>query len=672
MAEQTDDLPRMKTRSLTNSDIVPKERGSATPLQPSHRHGRFIAQANDPRIDMDASSSQSSTQSPMSTIPSEVDTFGTPDVEHLNFNASRSRASKVDHRPEIWTESDSSVSSVDSLDVKAQLQPQDHKPTKLHRKGQRGEPKSRMPDGRSLPPRCSRKLTPKADPDFEPTTVAPAAEPNAESSHAAVATMPASRATGTAHPNAEPNVPSGQAENNARVRALFEATLTTAGRIINILLTAAEKLVANNLFGHIMLLMVVLGAVWLAFWQVSSVGAAMVDVGVRGWNMLETTSIAVFETAIYAGARGVESFVAGSRWIVDPDGARGLLRQATVSTLGGRALCASSITLWIATWLHISCLALDVHIVSGTLNETVAELDGWSHISEILLPHTHYFRVATTPLYVKRAHLRHNKVQLTDKDVLIDLLGDYVDGLEESADCLYEITLKTDHLLMVLVYNLEDVQLLVHEVAMRSRYWWFTGNSQTYDRVAKILQRLIDMFDGEIERILNATVPCIDRLRKAHDLGLNCDAYAELCRGFVSEQLGSRRGYHFFRKPDQSLISLQKLVQGFIQQDTQNILDKLSYSRDRLNEHRVKLKSTKATISLSYALLDATGLQQLLKVLHDSLGRLSTSKQRLASATARERAEYERQSQEGFFTLPPKFSTLPSVTPASTNTDSSG
>jgi hypothetical protein len=586
-------------------------------------------------MDIDASSSQSSTQSPLSTIPGEVDTFGTPDVEHLNFSASRSRASKVDHRPEIWTESDSSVSSVDSLDVKAQLQPQDHKPTKLHRKGQRGEPKSRMPDGR-----CSRKLTPKAETDFEPTTVAPAAEPNAESSHAAVATMPASRATD------EPNVPSGQAENNPRVRALFEATLTT----------------------HIMLLMVVLGAVWLAFWQVSSVGAVMVDVGVRGWNMLETT-IAVLETAIYAGARGVESFVAGSRWIVDPDGARGLLRQATVSTLGGRALCASSMTLWIATWLHISCLPLDVHTVSATLNETVAELDGWSHISEILLPHTHYFRVATTPLYVKRAHLRHNKVQLTDKDVLIDLLGDYVDGLEESADCLYEITLKTDHLLMVLVYHLEDVQLLVHEIV---RHWWFTGNSQKYDRVAKILQRLIDMFDGEIEPILDATVPCIDRLRKAHDLGLNCDAYAELCRGFVSEQLGSRRGHHFFRKPDQSLISLQKLVQGFIQQDTQNILDKLSYSRDRLNEHRVKLKSTKATISLSYALSDATGLQQLLKVLQDSLGRLRTSKLRLASATARERAEYERQSQEGFFTLPPKFPTLPSVTPASTNTDSSG
>ncbi|KIW63503.1 hypothetical protein PV04_10340 [Phialophora macrospora] len=157
--------------------------------------------------------------------------------------------------------------------------------------------------------------------------------------------------------------------------------------------------------------MVAVGAVCLVFWQVSSFGAAMVDVGVRGRNMLGTTFIAVFETAIYASAREVESFVVGSRWIVDPEGARGLLRQTTDSTLGARALCASSMTLWIATWLHVPCLPLDMQSVSGALNETAIDLDSWSDISEILLPYVNYFQLATMPLQAKQAQIQHNDVQ---------------------------------------------------------------------------------------------------------------------------------------------------------------------------------------------------------------------------------------------------------------------
>ncbi|OCT44881.1 hypothetical protein CLCR_06184 [Cladophialophora carrionii] len=193
--------------------------------------------------------------------------------------------------------------------------------------------------------------------------------------------VPASGSPCKIRSKAEPDAGSRQAEENARVRAVSETTLTTTGRIIDNLVVATDKLGTSRLLRKVVLFLILLGAVWLVLRQVSNVDATVIDVAARGWSLLEATSVVAFDVAIRVAAGVVGLPVVGGRWVVEPAGARGLLRRATESVLGAGALCVSPTTLWIATWLHIRCVPLDMQAVSGTLNEMSLELEVWTEIS---------------------------------------------------------------------------------------------------------------------------------------------------------------------------------------------------------------------------------------------------------------------------------------------------
>ncbi|EXJ55649.1 hypothetical protein A1O7_08578 [Cladophialophora yegresii CBS 114405] len=523
--------------------------------------------------------------------------------------------------------------------------------------------------GEALPSRSDRQRRHVAVPDNSPhvsinasssksSTHTPMPSVSCDGDHASV---PASRAPRKVLSKPEPDAGSGQAEENVRVRANFETTLATTGYIKKGLLAATDQLVTSHLFRSVLLFLILLGAVWLARRQVSNIDAAMIDVAVRSWSLLETTSLAAFDIAIRTAASVVQLSVLGGRWIDNQGGYRGLLRQATESILGVGTLCASTTTLWIATWLHIPCVPLDVQIVTGILNETVRELDGWVGISDTLPPYIDSFYWATTPLQSVQTRLQWSDVALPPKEALTKTLTRYMRELLISAQRMYSITLTTNRLLVMAVINLKEVQVMVDEVTTPSKRWTWTA--QQHASAEEMLYRLIDGFDKLIANTAEATSSCLATLEKAHALGLECGGLAAQCREAIAAmpeaQYASPFGL-FIRKTDDLLTALSRLVQDSTQPNTKSIIDKLAHGRRKLNNHRAKLAQTRTVISVSRAPTNATALQPLREAIHEVLGYLNTAKQR-----PRPNRNYGRPDEEGFFTMPPAFSAMPVVMPAS-------
>ncbi|ETI21207.1 hypothetical protein G647_07552 [Cladophialophora carrionii CBS 160.54] len=441
---------------------------------------------------------------------------------------------------------------------------------------------------------------------------------------------------------AEPDAGSGQAEENARVRTISEPTLTTTGRIIRILPAPMDKLVTSHLLANVMLFLILLGMVWSVLRQVSNVGATVIDVAARGWSLLEATFVVAFDIAIRAVAAVAGLPVVGGRWVFDPAGARDLLRRATESAPGAGALCASPTTLWIATWLRIRCVPLHMQAVSGTLNEMTLELEGWTEISGSLLPYVYSFELANMPLLEKQAQLRWSNVALPAKDALVETIERYVQGLADSANCMFDIIIGTDSMLMVLFHTLKDTQVMVHELPVLPRHWWSTGTAQQYIRVEKILYPLIDAFDKQIAQDAGATSSCFATLKRTYALGLECEVLATQFRKFVDAMLEARYTFpfpSFFRKTHRNPTVLSRYDQGFVQHDLKTIVERLAHARNQLNNHRARLAETRTLISDSHASTNATGMQQLREVIDEVLSRLVTAKQRHASSTARAKAE---------------------------------
>ncbi|OCT44880.1 hypothetical protein CLCR_06173 [Cladophialophora carrionii] len=248
------------------------------------------------------------------------------------------------------------------------------------------------------------------------------------------------------------------------------------------------------------------------------------------------------------------------------------------------------------------------------------------------------------PLLEKQAQLRWSNVALPAKDALAETIERYVQELADSADCMFDIMIRTDNMLMVLFHTLKDTQVMVHEGP-------------------------IDAFDKQIAQDARATSSCFATLERTYALGLECEVLATQFQKSVDAMLEARYTFpfpSFFRKTHSHPTVLSRNDQGFVQHDLKTIVDRLAHARKQLNDQGARLAETRTPISDSHALTNATSLQQLREVIDEVLGRLVTAQQRHASSTARANAEYEKQAREGLFTVLPAFSAVPVAMPVST------
>ncbi len=347
-------------------------------------------------------------------------------------------------------------------------------------------------------------------------------------------------------------------------------------------------------------------------------------------------------------------------WTVDIDSARSALGRVTISTMGKDIFCTSSVsvTLGLASWLDMSCKpSPEDEIVYKTLRQTAHGLGYWGDISEVLVPHVTSFQLATIPLTEKQAHLKHNKAQVMEKKELLDISDDYIRGLFRSARCVAAVTLAIDHLLMILIYNLEEVHIRVHAITIGTKNsWWPKTYREQYRSVSEILTRWLEVIDVEIAKLLIAAASCINDLIGTTTAGVESRQCAVDCQIAVMRTI--KEQYSWFRSPDMSLIQVKSHLTGFAKLPTGAIVKELSYVSRRLEPHQEDLQGVKSVLAVSYDLSIVNGLTQLLNIFDDCLRALTTARGSMILGKAREREQYEKQAKDGFFTAQPVFSTV--------------
>jgi hypothetical protein len=412
---------------------------------------------------------------------------------------------------------------------------------------------------------------------------------------------------------------SGQAENNMVVKFL-----------------TAVKTVAPSP----KLLGVVLGlfVVWFVFMKLEVWTVAFVDMGVGLRDTVTQGWVDTIEEAF-------KPFSSMYHRTVNIDGARRALKHITISTVGKDILCTSSVsmTLGLASWLNVSCKSsLEDEKVYKTTRDTTNELGHWAGISEVLNPYVNHFHQARIPLLEKQAQLKHNKAQVPAKQELLGHLDNYIKGLDESADCMFDITLGTEGLSTLLFHNLKEVHRRVHAITFGTKNsWWPQIYRQDYHNIDQILSRLLDVIDVQIAK-LNLS-PCIDELIKTTIAATKSIRYATDCENAVMRMIKEHSAW--LGSPDKSLIQLKPILTGFLQQPTGVIVEELVYASRRLEGHKQDLKDANSVLYIAYDLSTTNDLTQLLEVLDDCLSGLSTVRGRVRFARARDEEEYKRKWQ---------------------------
>jgi hypothetical protein len=424
----------------------------------------------------------------------------------------------------------------------------------------------------------------------------------------------------------------------------------------------AVKTVASSpkLLGVVLGLFVVLFVfIKLEVWTVAfvDIGVGLRDTVTQGW-------VDTIEEAF-------KPFSSMYHWTVNIDSARRALKHVTISTVEKDILCTSSVsmTLGLSSWLNVSCKSsLEDEKVYKTIRDTTNELDHWAGISEVLNPHVNHFHLAKIPLLEKQAQLQHNKAQVPARQELLGNLDDYIKGLDESAYCMFDVTLATDQLLMVLIHQLEEVHRRVHAITFGTKNsWWPKTYRQDYRSVNQILSTLLDVIDVRIAKLLITLAPCIEELIKTTIAATESVQYATDCENAVMRMIKEQSAW--LGSPDKLLIQLKPILTGIFQQPTGVFAEELVYASRRLERHKQDLKSTKSVLHIAYDLTTINGLTRLLEVFDDCSSVLSTASGSLRLARARDEEEYERQGKDRFFTAPPLFSTVsPAAAQTSTRT----
>lgn len=424
-------------------------------------------------------------------------------------------------------------------------------------------------------------------------------------------------------------------------------------RSINISITAVENIVGHKYFGHLAILALFMIGLCVLWGQTGRAMAAIADAVSNGWtstfNGLRWTKDFANEfTAVlhqrFLGAK--QSLLVYGHSIAGDN-------STTLSSRGASLLCSSPLTIWITPWLGIVCSkskSSQRFTILDSLNKTAFEMGHWADVSETLIPQVSHFQLATIPLDRQRKQLEQSMANFNTKRHLLNVSELYSKGLYESGDCVYNMSLATDRLVKVMIFNLEDVEDELRK-GLEVDFGWWRSSSRKLRRIHSILGELLDKVNMDLLRLIQTIDGCSMVLGKTWEYGADFRHYAQQGRETVEQQIREKRG--LFRNPDPTLTRAAELLASTIQMPTESILTLLVSARTRLARHRQKLMNAKSTIDTAYELSEVTGFNQLMALLKEVVGGLSNLDGRMALARLEEKKRLERQMSEGVYTIPP-------------------
>ncbi|EXJ89448.1 hypothetical protein A1O3_02515 [Capronia epimyces CBS 606.96] len=430
------------------------------------------------------------------------------------------------------------------------------------------------------------------------------------------------------------------------------------GRLVNIPITAAEKIVLSPYFPPFAMLMLMLITVVLILWRFeyycTSISNATRDsliclVGAIHWSF-ETT--AKFTGALYQRADGAKGSIVqyAAHWMPS--------YNTTTSTLSGSFLCTSIFGMWLPSSLRLFCppaFASNGTEILDALNRTSDEMGHWAAVAEVLMPHIHSFQLATIPLSQNGKFIEFDRVPFDEKNRLLIHIHGYDRGLEDSADCMFDITLTTDGILKIMIINFQGVHRRLRDV-METEFGWWTSPAKKLRRIDDILTVLLLLLDDKLVLLITEIDKCRVVLQETSDHGHRIRDLAHKSQTSIDQEIRKKQGR--FGRPNPTLTRTKGLLSDIVQLPTDQILAKLHESRSRLLRHRADVKNAKNTLNMAYQLSEQSGLDQLMALLQQVLGGLSNTDGRLELARAQDKEQFEEQIRQGLFKSTASVTTL--------------
>jgi hypothetical protein len=227
----------------------------------------------------------------------------------------------------------------------------------------------------------------------------------------------------------------------APTTSYLNSTLATLGRWAGAVVSALERMVDNKFSGYLVMLLVILISIWVH------------DSRIQAW----ITS--VFQSRV--------------NWTSS--------NLALTTTTSRDILYTSSLMIWLASWLHISCAIANASTpprVLDVLNSTAFEIGHWVGISESLIPVVNTFQLATIPLNRQRMDIQLNRVDFVNKTLLVDSFQQYSRGVYASGQSMYNVTLATNRLVKAMLYNFGSIGKSPRTALETDCGWWRSSRKE--------------------------------------------------------------------------------------------------------------------------------------------------------------------------------------------------
>lgn len=194
---------------------------------------------------------------------------------------------------------------------------------------------------------------------------------------------------------------------------------------------------------------------------------------------------------------------------------------ATLTSYGGYILCESLRFVGVGAMLGPSCIRSDdktfSQTLNDTLNDTTSTLKVWGEVSEVILPHSNHFQVATGVLDRQRVALEYSDISFPTKHLAIEILGKYSEHLRNAGDEIYSVSLGTEGIIKMMVLHLLTIEEDLKRLAVSRRFW-----SPEKQRQILLFDKLWDLLGRNlyyIEQLLHIVHQCTEAAELVYDDG---------------------------------------------------------------------------------------------------------------------------------------------------------
>ncbi|KAK5368639.1 hypothetical protein LTR20_000039 [Exophiala xenobiotica] len=321
----------------------------------------------------------------------------------------------------------------------------------------------------------------------------------------------------------------------------------------------------------------------------------------------------------------------------------------TGSSLGGSLLCSSPIAMGVVQWLGFPCEPPTTKTVHDALNSTAFELGHLGAMSELLIPHCNHFQLATISLSKQQNLLQLSGVDFPNKAAAVTLLSNYSQGLYDSGDEIYKVSLATDRIIRMMISNLAVTEEHLHSILAtnpsRLLSWY-----KTY-HVARLLDQLLTTLDSQVLELIETIDQCRQTIGGAHSKGIELGQRMNAGRVFLDKLIGEQGFLFKLWNTKSPLHDMRDKLMTTAYFETETILDMLDDTKTRLSRYRNELSSAKSSMFSANSLSNRSRLQVIVNALHETVTQLSGTSANVELSRKREKDRKAKQWQEGLISL---------------------